>query len=641
MSHSVLRTQRSSSNGRSGFTRGLPCTLGLSGPSLLPKAEENQFKLEIAYSVCNSKQAEQEVVDSLQAAARAAVVRYQAQCNVVQSREAHERAVAEAEATLAKNREAEAQALARSYEAEIRLAAVLQTEAQSRLRYYDRMHEVAANNVNDAEFQVGMVRHDIWVQNETTFAAEKEWMAKGRTSTQKVDREIENDAEARTLFKRNGHGRVTCLLFTVANEGNPAPLPSSSTRSKARRVRLLKPGAMAKKTYAAKAEAAKDKAYQRAHRKPLTPRQAVRVLREEVRELRAALARTEPERDAAQAAVTRVSRPKEGPGDPTERPRNLHNEPKLYTATWPDPYNCPADMIAGMSIFDYYDAIIYDDDPELEKFFKDWPRYQGNGPLAPSHSPDSSPSPNVSPSRNDGDSNNCATYENEQRKGAVADRGGVDRYLKGVVADRGGVDRRCSRTNGKRLQIVVFLQKGNHLGRVEGPRGVPDVEADGAVVGRKSEGVDLDTESRLIYFFQTRQSSRAANGADQYAILCTLQTTDVDECGFASSSVAGSFELASQEPCEVSSTTSNKDVEDALSTPPSQTDGPGKVYGLRVKHPDGSVVLKVGRSDDPQRRTIEWRCQCPEDVIDLLWEVPTEYAKKLGGSPIFAGRRKL
>ncbi|KAJ7666823.1 hypothetical protein DFH06DRAFT_1322791 [Mycena polygramma] len=178
MSHSVLRTQRSSSNGRSGFTRGLPCTLGLSGPSLLPIAEENQFKLEIAYSVCNSKQAEQEVVDSLQAAARAAVVRYQAQCNVVQSREAHERAVAEAEATLAKSREAEAQALARSYEAEIRLAAVLQTEAQSRLRYYDRMHEVAANNVNDAEFQVGMVRHDIWVQNETTFAAEKEWMAK-------------------------------------------------------------------------------------------------------------------------------------------------------------------------------------------------------------------------------------------------------------------------------------------------------------------------------------------------------------------------------------------------------------------------------------------------------------------------------
>ncbi|KAJ7601567.1 hypothetical protein DFH06DRAFT_1352572 [Mycena polygramma] len=176
MSHSVLRTQRSSS--RSGFTRGLPCTLGLSGPSLLPVAEENQFKLEIAYNVCNSKQAEQEVVDSLQAAARAAVVRYQAQCNLVQSREAHERAVAEAESTLTKSREAEAQALARSYEAEIRLAAVLQTEAQSRLRYYDRMHEVAASNVNDAEFQVGMVRHAIWVQNEATFTAEKEWIAK-------------------------------------------------------------------------------------------------------------------------------------------------------------------------------------------------------------------------------------------------------------------------------------------------------------------------------------------------------------------------------------------------------------------------------------------------------------------------------
>ncbi|KAJ7601565.1 hypothetical protein DFH06DRAFT_1339268 [Mycena polygramma] len=72
-----------------------------------------------------------------------------------------------------------------------------------------------------------------------------------------------------------------------------------------------------------------------------------------------------------------------------------------------------------------------------------------------------------------------------------------------------------------------------------------------------------------------------------------------------------------------------QDVEDALLTPPSRTDGPGKVYGLRVKHPDGSIVLKVGRSDDPPRRTIEWRCQCPDNVIDLLWEVPTEYAKKL------------
>ncbi|KAJ7626574.1 hypothetical protein DFH06DRAFT_1339266 [Mycena polygramma] len=193
------------------------------------------------------------------------------------------------------------------------------------------------------------------------------------------------------------------------NEGNPTPPASSSTRSKTRRVRLLNPGGMAKKTYAAKAGAAKDK-HQRAHRKPLTPRQAVRALQEEVRELRAALARTETQRDAAQATIARVPRPTEGPGDLTEQPGNLYNEPKLYTATWPDRYNCPPGMTPAISIFDYYDAIIYDDDPEIEKFFGNWPRYQGNGPLAPSHSRGSSPSPNVSPSRNDGATNNCGAH---------------------------------------------------------------------------------------------------------------------------------------------------------------------------------------------------------------------------------------
>ncbi|KAF8205166.1 hypothetical protein K438DRAFT_1964254 [Mycena galopus ATCC 62051] len=65
------------------------------------------------------------------------------------------------------------------------------------------------------------------------------------------------------------------------------------------------------------------------------------------------------------------------------------------------------------------------------------------------------------------------------------------------------------------------------------------------------------------------------------------------------------------------------DVNHALNTPPSPSDCPGKVYGLRVKHPDGSVVLKVGRSNDPERRTEEWKCQCWKDDIVLLWEVPT------------------
>ncbi|KAJ7872597.1 hypothetical protein B0H13DRAFT_2345415 [Mycena leptocephala] len=71
------------------------------------------------------------------------------------------------------------------------------------------------------------------------------------------------------------------------------------------------------------------------------------------------------------------------------------------------------------------------------------------------------------------------------------------------------------------------------------------------------------------------------------------------------------------------------DVEAALKTPPSPSDGPGKIYGLRVKHPDGTVVLKVGRSIEPERRTGEWECQCWKDEIELLWAIPTKYATKL------------
>jgi hypothetical protein len=74
------------------------------------------------------------------------------------------------------------------------------------------------------------------------------------------------------------------------------------------------------------------------------------------------------------------------------------------------------------------------------------------------------------------------------------------------------------------------------------------------------------------------------------------------------------------------------DVEAALKTPPSPSDGLGKIYGLRVKHPDGTVVLKVGRSIEPERRTGEWECQCWKDEIELLWAIPTKYATKLGES---------
>ncbi|KAJ7854024.1 hypothetical protein B0H13DRAFT_1903836 [Mycena leptocephala] len=72
------------------------------------------------------------------------------------------------------------------------------------------------------------------------------------------------------------------------------------------------------------------------------------------------------------------------------------------------------------------------------------------------------------------------------------------------------------------------------------------------------------------------------------------------------------------------------DVDAALDTPPSPSDGPGMIYGLRVKHPDGTVVLKVGRSIEPEGRTAAWECQCWKDEIELLWAIPTKYATKLG-----------
>ncbi|KAJ7818871.1 hypothetical protein B0H13DRAFT_2378658 [Mycena leptocephala] len=71
------------------------------------------------------------------------------------------------------------------------------------------------------------------------------------------------------------------------------------------------------------------------------------------------------------------------------------------------------------------------------------------------------------------------------------------------------------------------------------------------------------------------------------------------------------------------------DVDAALDTPPSPSDGPGMIYGLRVKHPDGTVVLKVGRSIEPEGRTAVWECQCWKDEIELLWAIPTKYATKL------------
>ncbi|KAJ6591460.1 hypothetical protein DFH09DRAFT_1073394 [Mycena vulgaris] len=70
-------------------------------------------------------------------------------------------------------------------------------------------------------------------------------------------------------------------------------------------------------------------------------------------------------------------------------------------------------------------------------------------------------------------------------------------------------------------------------------------------------------------------------------------------------------------------------VDDALSAPCSLHDHPGGVYFLVVKHTDGSIVVKIGRSDEPPRREREWQRQCHLDEIELVWAVNTEHATKL------------
>ncbi|KAJ7190392.1 hypothetical protein B0H12DRAFT_1306575 [Mycena haematopus] len=67
----------------------------------------------------------------------------------------------------------------------------------------------------------------------------------------------------------------------------------------------------------------------------------------------------------------------------------------------------------------------------------------------------------------------------------------------------------------------------------------------------------------------------------------------------------------------------------ALSAPSSDSDAEGFVYWQRIKHPDGRLEWKAGRSNDPERRLREWRSQCRLSEIELIAEVPTRHAKKL------------
>ncbi|KAJ7923173.1 hypothetical protein B0H13DRAFT_1865128 [Mycena leptocephala] len=67
----------------------------------------------------------------------------------------------------------------------------------------------------------------------------------------------------------------------------------------------------------------------------------------------------------------------------------------------------------------------------------------------------------------------------------------------------------------------------------------------------------------------------------------------------------------------------------ALSAPASTSDAEGWVYWQRIKNPDGSVQLKGGRSNNPERRLGEWRRQCHLAEIELVAQIPTQHAKKL------------
>ncbi|KAJ7913328.1 hypothetical protein B0H13DRAFT_2326454 [Mycena leptocephala] len=141
---------------RSRLTIGSPCALDLNGPSLLPLAEENTYKMEVACNAFKTCEAESLFVRSLLAASRATVSRHQA------------------ELKLANSWEVETRALLGCHQAEIQLVTHREIEAESRVRYYCRLSEVASSNAMDAQKQLGAVREAIFVEAGHVFADEEE-----------------------------------------------------------------------------------------------------------------------------------------------------------------------------------------------------------------------------------------------------------------------------------------------------------------------------------------------------------------------------------------------------------------------------------------------------------------------------------
>ncbi|KAJ6556695.1 hypothetical protein B0H10DRAFT_1967585 [Mycena sp. CBHHK59/15] len=105
------------------LTRNVSMDMGLTSLSLLPPAEENGYKLDLARAILASRQAEVNFVTSL---------------------------IAEARAVLG------------TRQAEMKLLSIREAEAQLRVRYYSRLSEVASGNLVDAEMQVGKIRQMMW-----------------------------------------------------------------------------------------------------------------------------------------------------------------------------------------------------------------------------------------------------------------------------------------------------------------------------------------------------------------------------------------------------------------------------------------------------------------------------------------------
>ncbi|KAJ6608998.1 hypothetical protein B0H10DRAFT_1954956 [Mycena sp. CBHHK59/15] len=84
----------------------------------------------------------------------------------------------------------------------------------------------------------------------------------------------------------------------------------------------------------------------------------------------------------------------------------------------------------------------------------------------------------------------------------------------------------------------------------------------------------------------------------------------------------------SKVPMKGPSTYMKADVEQAFSRQCSIHNHLSSIYIHRVKHPDGSIMLKVGQAKDVDHRLREWQSQCHMDEIELVFEIPFHHGEK-------------